>query len=68
MFAPREEMMEELDICGPCWGKQDMFQPAGEIEEAERKSDKSEAEMWRAKYEAERELQKPGFVRIEPEL
>lgn len=65
MFAPRTEVTEELDICGPCWEKQNMFQPAGEIEEAERKSDKSEAEMWKAKYEAERAH--TNTIRIEPE-
>lgn len=65
MNAPRQEMLEELDICGPCGRKEDMFQPAGEIMEAEKESDKSEAQMWKAKYEAEKV--RGNTIRIEPE-
>jgi hypothetical protein len=37
MHAPRREVTEELDICGKCWAKQNMFQSSGEILEAEKR-------------------------------
>lgn len=62
-YEERREVTEELDICGPCWSKANPFSknnpPAiqGYSEEtiaAEKEAEVSEAEMWKARYEAEK--------------
>lgn len=67
-YEDRKEVTEELDICGPCWQTGSPFSkdnpPAiqGYSEEtirAEKEAELSEAEMWRAKYEAERARNAP---------
>jgi hypothetical protein len=54
-YQQREQITEEIDICGPHWLNDNPFQtpetPAIEVAEAE--AAESEAEMWKAKYEAE---------------
>jgi hypothetical protein len=55
-FQQREEVTEEMDICGPCWLKDNPFatpEPSA-IEAAEAEAEESAAEMWQRKYEAER--------------
>lgn len=54
-YQARDEITVEMDMCGYHAGKQNMFQAApNSIEAAEAEAVESEAEMWKAKYEAER--------------
>jgi len=55
-YQPRQEVTEEMDICGPCWTKDNPFtspEPSA-IEAAEAEAEESAAEMWQRKYEAEK--------------
>jgi hypothetical protein len=54
-YQPRQEVHEEIDICGVCWAADNPFtspEPTA-IEAVEAEAAESEADMWRAKYEAE---------------
>jgi len=61
-YQERQEITETLDMCGYHSRKQAGLFSAGEpeaieataIEDVEAESEQSEADMWRAKYEAER--------------
>jgi hypothetical protein len=55
-YQPRQEVTEEMDICGPHWLEDNPFMAAEPtaIEAAEAEAVESEADMWKAKYEAER--------------
>lgn len=55
-YQNREIVTEEMDICGPCWSKDNPFTapPVDAIEAAEDEATTAEAEMWKAKYEAEK--------------
>lgn len=56
-YEERKEVTEELDICGPCWKSGSPFsKEKPEIETVEAEAEVSEAEMWRARYEAEKAL------------
>jgi hypothetical protein len=65
-YQERKEVTDSLDMCGYHSRKQaGLFQATPEaieppIEDIEAESEQSEAEMWRAKYEAERA--RTGFV------
>lgn len=60
-YQPRQEITEEMDICGPCWSKDNPFAAPviDAIEAAEDDATTAEAEMWRAKYEAEKAKKAP---------
>jgi hypothetical protein len=64
-YQERQEVTEIVDFCGYHWQKQNPFRPPApipiesEIESVEHDADESEAEMWRAKYEAERARTRP---------
>lgn len=54
-YQNREIVTEEMDICGPCWSKDNPFttpEPSA-IEMAEAEAEQSAAEMWEAKFNAE---------------
>jgi hypothetical protein len=56
-YQQREQVTEEIDICGPHWLNDNPFTtpetPAIEVAEAE--AEQSAAEMWEAKFNAEHE-------------
>jgi hypothetical protein len=56
-YQQRQEIHEEIDICGPCFAADNPFAspetPAIEVAEAE--AEQSAAEMWEAKFNAEHE-------------
>jgi hypothetical protein len=56
-YQEREEVTEEIDICGPCWLSNNPFtnQEPTAIETVEADAEESASEMWQRKYEAEHE-------------
>jgi acetone carboxylase gamma subunit len=54
-YQDRQEVTEEIDICGPHWLKQNPFQTpeAKAIETTEVEAKQAEADMWKARYEAD---------------
>jgi hypothetical protein len=53
-YQDRQEVTEEIDICGPCWREENPFQARepDAIEMAEAEAEEADAAMWKAKYEA----------------